>query len=462
MRYGFILLILTCLLILVWSWNRFLTPERQERQVTEVKSPQVFRRMTNDHVAETLRKIEKVKAEEDPPEIKKLAELLARFQADEDAWDCLIAVGDLYKNGAYPRFLPNEYIALNCYKTAAMCPDGDVAGLAQAKYVEVRSESISEEDKKGKPLPTKYGESICQIAMERISTTPYSHFSKPKNQTKTPEVAIMRDTDIDNIDWLDAWGGGDAWNALGAPREWDWLGAAGGAQTQRDAVGRDTTNVFRSDSQNVHDHSVMSISKINLEKLQETTPKNTDALIDEIRKNIKSNPGLTDVEASDAMHVLESLGTGTHSTFNKSEKEVLADVWSKIKQTPDATLQTNLIETLGKQLASGVEHGHVVCSTGKITRMIGTFEGTDVLGTNTRPLWAIKEEIANLAGKVRAEYTDTLSDIQRVAYDKGDLPELDEKIKDKFKADAHKIYYDELQMNPSIIDPIVQLYSDAI
>jgi hypothetical protein len=58
----------------------------------------------------------------------------------------------------------------------------------------------------------------------------------------------------------------------------------------------------------------------------------------------------------------------------------------------DVTKQKNVKETLVKQMASGVEDGTLVCSTGKISRLIGTLDGIERDGhIEARPMWTVRE-----------------------------------------------------------------------
>ena len=443
----FIILAVMILMLVFFLYFVYSSESKQEPKI--LTSPSImFQKMSDEHVIDTLRKIERQAVEEDPPEIRRLETLLNDFKKNH-SWDFLIAVGDIYKNGAYPRFLPNEHIALNCYKIAAMCPDGDVSGLGQVKYIETRSEHLISEDKKGKPLPIRYGEEICELAMIKIQNTHYSQFDKPKQikQIERPTRQEVHREDYFDIFEIDDFG-------------YDFVPMVPMVQTVPTPA---FTPVYRIDSQNVHDHSVMSIAKKNLDNIVKNSKvASEDIKINELKKMILSHPEVSSRQASDAIQVLQSLSSTTHSTFDKSEKQVLAGVIDKINETQDNTLRSNLIETLGKQLASGVENGHVVCSTGKITRMLGTFDGSDVEGIESiRPLWAIKEELATLAAKVRDEHTGNLSENQLLAYDRGELPQLDKKMKEEFKQKAENIYYGELHMNPKIINPIIENLQEA-
>ena len=151
-----------------------------------------------------------------------------------------------------------------------------------------------------------------------------------------------------------------------------------------------------------------------------------------------------------------------HEAFGCSEQDALKATWTKIQAETDDDVRNNLVETLGKQLASGVEHGHVVCSTGKIARIIGTFDGSGLPGMETtRPLWAVKEEIATLAAKVRDDHVEKLPDHQKTAYEQGDAPRVEDAMRADFRAQAMKLYCDELKMSEKIIEPVIDTYEEA-
>eukprot|EP00983_Pelagomonas_calceolata_P079612 1154765-Pelagomonas_calceolata.AAC.2 len=52
-------------------------------------------------------------AEINPPEVMKLIDMIRTFEKNGIYhWDNIITAGDVYCSGAYPRFLPNEDMAL--------------------------------------------------------------------------------------------------------------------------------------------------------------------------------------------------------------------------------------------------------------------------------------------------------------------------------------------------------------
>ena len=147
-------------------------------------------------------------------------------------------------------------------------------------------------------------------------------------------------------------------------------------------------HIIPNDAQNVHDHGVMAHLRTHLEpdRFQGTT------IMDDVRAYTLESDHSPDTKQH-ALDVLESLSTNVHSTLNVSEQDVLHQVWNKCKDTASKDM-------LVSQMASAVEDGQLVCSTGKIARMMGTFDGLDD-SQPIRPMWAVKEEIASLAAKMR-------------------------------------------------------------
>jgi len=430
-----------------------------------------IRRIIKEKEAEEQREEEKVIVQQTQPELTKLKNLLSDFINNDNKWDCIIAIGDIYRKGAFPRFLPNEYLAIECYKVASMCPNGDIAGLAQVKYIEARTEEINSEDKKGENFPTEYGIQICEAATERIKRLPLYAFEKPKMQKPSIKKREKPKTVSNITAYMDRAPDND-YNYMGLFENTD-----DNYDFNPDLNNFDINNLFRpdnaipvnntvykSDSQNVHDHSVVSIANKNLKEISKESnlrdsPQKT---IEQIRDFILGNEEMTDKQASDALLVLDKLGTTKNSSFDMSEQDVLTNVWNKISNEQDPQLKNNLAETLGKQLASAVENGHVVCSTGKVVRILGTFDGIeDDKLDSVKPLWAIKEELSNLASKVRDDHLNNLSEPQKLAYERNELSELDEKMKKEFREKANDIYVNNLKMSEKIVSPIISMYEDA-
>jgi hypothetical protein len=149
-----------------------------------------------------------------------------------------------------------------------------------------------------------------------------------------------------------------------------------------------------SDAQNVHDHSLTR----HVKKALADAPTGR-ASFEDVTRFILEDSDATPEEKADAYAVLESLGNETHSTLGVSERESLDRMWTTIENLPAHKAEAK--ELLVRQLASGVEHGDVVCSTGKITRIAGALDGLPDREPVTKPMWALREELGTLAARVR-------------------------------------------------------------
>lgn len=374
-----------------------------------------------------------------PPEVRRLKELLRTFREDEFKWDAIIATGDIYRRGAFPRFLPNTRLALELYKVAAMCPDGDIAGTGQLKYIETRTEVLSSADQAGRPLPTEYGTELCRIAQLRIQGTPAKAFQTPKNKVRSSDrIEIGRQT-----------------RTAGAAdvRRPAHPGLAGAPEPVVVAATADIPE-YMIDAQNVHDHGVVKITNHVLDVLQETVGDNASQTKAkrEVAEAIVKCQHLGKGPLADATTVLNSMTAS-------NEADALALVWAKIQsQAPE--LRENLTETLVKQLASGVEYGHVVCPTGKITRVTSVLETLDD-GIKARPMWAVRDEIAVIANRIRDEHLAKLNEENRTAYNEGKLPNVEAAMKKAFESEVRQTYCEGLGMNWTILAPVVEQFVEG-
>ena len=407
MNYKIIIVILIVIVIMLYIIKRALAVtviKRKPCRTTHFKLRSDFEDVLKKQ--EYLNRLKKYKAEENPPEYIKLHKLLNDFKQNQ-SWDNIIAMGDMYKNGSYPRFKNNKQLAMECYKTAARCPDGNIAGVAQLKYIETRNDNINEIDNIGKELPCSFGIEICNLAINIANNTQLSSFNRPKSQihhtlplTVLPLPVLPLQVNFDQ-------------NQL----------------------------VYRNDTQNVHDHGVTNILKSNIKKLNENKKKDDDDddhdNIINIIDSIITHPELSESVKANALTVIDNLNsTEKHSSYDITERDALTLVWNKINKNPDN------IEILAKQLDSGIENGNIVCSTGKIARIIGTLDGIDSDITLSKPLWVIRDEIGSLAGKIMNSNV--------------------ENPKQEFENSVINIYIKDLNMNKSIIQPIIDEYSQHI
>lgn len=392
--------------------------------------------------------------------------------APAERWDVLLQMGDMYARGAFPVFSPNTDVAEMCYRAAAMCPLGDVAGLAQMKLLELKVAPIPLEDTAGTGLPVFFGVQAYHLALQAIQTTPWTAFQTPRFMPRREEKKEQKIPDIINVgkqssDKLDSHARVQAEMAA-TLREREQREREIEEQAER----RRQQQLYKQDAQNVHDHAVTQAIDRNLRDLADKFPSLSAPPVSTQPLSLSTSPSLSDENYEDAeigrtvrdarrailgrkdiaadvkrqaVHVLDGLSSAKHSKFGKSERESLALVWREV--TSDATDEAtrgNLVETLAKQLASSIENGQVVCSSGKIARITGALDGVSNQ-TGVRPLWAVREEIGSLAAKMRDDpaFGSTEQGVHA------------------FETAVRRTYIEELGMSPLILEPVIKEYADA-
>jgi hypothetical protein len=319
----------------------------------------------------------------------------------EDRWISLLEIGDVYRKGSYPTHLPDTDLALRLYKAACACPDGSVSGAAQTRFIECRVEPISSIDRSGVPLPRVFADECLAHAASLTSTFTATTYQRPRVVSlPPPRQPPPRQPPVPTVPVAPV--------APVAP-------------------------VILSDTQNVHDHGVTHTLRQSLASM----PRSQTSY-DEIVLGLLESDAPSTVKA-DAMEVLDSLSSDVHSSLNVSERDALGAVWSAIDRDVDPALREDARRILLGQLASGVESGGVVCSTGKIARMVSSLDGVSETANVTRPMWAIRDEIGSLAARVR---------------DSGE-----EGTADAFRSSARNEYIDGLGMDARIIAPIIDEFA---
>ena len=289
-------------------------------------------------------------SQREPPVLAALRDLHIAF--GKGNWTALLEIGDVYRKGSYPTHRPNQDLALRIYRAACGSPDSSSAGSAQIKFMECRVDPLADEDIRGVDLPTGYGEDCIVRAMDVMMVSQYNH---------RPSAPVVRHVPVPD--------------PVPAPRV-----------------------TITSDKQNVHDHSIVQ----GISKSLSAMSSGTDAKEDVTMYILESDAPAA--AKSDALAVLHTFGDSQHSTLEVSENAALNKVWARI-QSLDSRAKRDASDILVSQLASGVESGRVVCSTGKIARVVSTFDG---LGDDPVivPMWAVREELGTLASRIRDAHDD--------------------------------------------------------
>jgi len=201
--------------------------------------------------------------------------------------------------------------------------------------------------------------------------------------------------------------------------------------------------IVKSDSQNVHNVSVPNSVKFaidELEKLNATLPTlSFDDAFSNYSADLTSMSDIEDDVKVKAKMVLDSLTSSEHSKFNVSEKGAFTNVCNRIHHSQN---KDSLIRILTHNMASGIEYDTVVCSTGKISRMISTFDAVDDEMPDIKPDWVIKQEIGSLAAKIREDVLNDADSNQRKQYESAGESPLSDKMRDDFVKEIKNRYVD--------------------
>lgn len=286
-----------------------------------------------------------------------------------------LRIATIYANGMHPHYLPNKMEAMKLYKALeqALPSLHPWCKLAVRDMGSLRYDADAFAQAHSRALP----DDIVNAALERLKTRrgemiPY----------KEPPPWVALEEPDDDSDLLE-----DA----------------------RDIVERRLpVQRIRNDAQNVHDHAMLNAAKSNL-SLGEGS---SDGAADFRTCAERLRPTL----AEEGRRVLDSLSATPHSRFDRSEQEVLVNVWQRIHAPENEERREDMLRVLKENLESGVESGYVVCSTGKIMRMLSTLEVLDPKAEIMRPEWAIKEEIGGKVGAVLQRKLSEADETTRTAY----------------------------------------------
>ena len=301
----------------------------------------------------------------------------------------------VYENGLHPYFLPDKMLARKIYNvvihddtgrfSASLRKDASRKDKEIAKIAYSDLDRIPDRNRDYIHLPTNIVSEIMRI-MPNIT-----------NQHHT--FASIRDDDDDLQEAL--------WNDLEIVQR---------RKHRPTLLETLPDQIIKNDSQNVHSSSVNNAAIKTLDDITKNTKIYTS--FDE-----NSNEFLNSIPLEEGtIKVLHSLKNIEHSRFNRSEQDVFNIIWSRIKDPINSERRDEMTKILAQNMASGVEHSMIVCSTGKIMRMIGSFDAIDKSNiSHLKPEWAIKEEIGQVASKVRNDVISNSFDRERKAYDSLDL-----------------------------------------
>lgn len=231
--------------------------------------------------------------------------------------------------------------------------------------------------------------------------------------------------------------------------------------------------IIFNDSQNVHNHSVQNISKniIDMIGVGGVNSKSFDENSLHFLNELKKYDEISSDERKNIYTVLNSMSDNVHSKYQKSEKDIFNMSFDRIISKTDPDEQKNLLIMFAQNIASAVEYGIVVCSTGKITRMLSSFDVIDKDLPDLKPDWIIKEEIANKSSKIREDVLKESTEREVEAYmnydelyddEKKKLHDsVSEKMKKRLVDECTRDYVNTKSLTKTGLDVLITDYLEA-
>jgi len=235
----------------------------------------------------------------------------------------------------------------------------------------------------------------------------------------------------------------------------------------RDIPQREITireELWQNNAQSAHDHAVVKGVKEAITALKTTVPRtkrqqNIQQSIQEAKEYARNNFKLS--QALDAIRVMETIHThgGEQTSYGGSEWEVFSLMWDKIRNDDDK--KRNFII----ELASAIENGMVVCTGGRIGRMVNSLNGIDdevkIIHTDM-----IKQEMLNAVPIVRASLMDKYSAEEQELIESPKENAVQKKFETELKAKLHTKFHNDYVakglMTTDAFNKEIKVITDAI
>jgi hypothetical protein len=159
--------------------------------------------------------------------------------------------------------------------------------------------------------------------------------------------------------------------------------------------------VITSDPHSVHDSGVVRSLATTYQRLRAAAP-NSITIEETVRQVRELCAAKKNNRALKALDSVERSVIPVHALDGAKEVEVLQTVWNRIKTSHDTTIQDTLVDSLADSVD---QRGNVVCTQGKISRIIDSLNVVDPL-VSLKPRWATRTELLEMAAKLRNENPD--------------------------------------------------------
>lgn len=200
-------------------------------------------------------------------------------------------------------------------------------------------------------------------------------------------------------------------------------------------------------SQNVHDSAIGATVSKSINNLENITPIriSKEVGLNQIRKLIRQT---TDTDKRQkALQTLDSIErTGMPTKLAGGKNILLSDclnlIWNRINQSPEEN-QDNLKSNLVNELSESVEHGSVVCTQGKLTRIVDTLNLVDP-AVKIVPKNLLNEELVLKAKKIKDSVYNKLNETEKKAVDNPEPNKEEQTINENYEREVKKTIREEI------------------
>lgn len=237
---------------------------------------------------------------------------------------------------------------------------------------------------------------------------------------------------------------------------------------------RERANLVPNDTRNANDHMVISTAKQSLERLKSGTHIQYDmpTTLKLIHTYIVQECDLGNQRKKDAVKVLEYFAANiTKLGYDQAkELEALHIVFNRIQSNVhDKKERQNLMDNLIKELSECIEYGELVCTEGRLNRIIDTLNGVDPL-VQIKPKWALTQEMMNKCAALRkqlisresSETADAFESESANARQRQLINTFNEKFKREIERDFIKTYVDTGIMSKDMLQTEMDKWIDSV
>lgn len=235
-----------------------------------------------------------------------------------------------------------------------------------------------------------------------------------------------------------------------------------------------TSRIVENDPHNARDHMVANTAKQSLEKLRSGTHIQYDmpTTLKMLHSYIVKECDLGEQLKSDAIKVVQHFAANIAKLGYQQAKELeaLHIVFNRIQsQYRERKERDKIMDNLVRELSECIEYGELVCSEGRLNRIIDTLNHIDPL-VQIKPKWALTQEMMNKCIKIRkelikrenSEISDALENPNPTARQKMLIKTFQQKLKREIERDFMRTYVDTGIMSKDMLTNELEQWLDSI